>query len=78
MNDKMFEKVEKRTNIDKDTLISLAKKVEENGLKDEKTLKEVIAKLSELTGKSVSPELEDKIINTIVEDKVPKNIDTLF
>ena len=78
MNDKMFEKVEKRTNVDKDTLISLAKKVEENGLKDEKTLKEVISKLSELTGKSVSPELEDKIINTIIEDKVPKNIDSLF
>ena len=78
MNDKMFENVEKRTNVDKDTLISLAKKVEENGLKDEKTLKEVISKLSELTGKSVSPELEDKIINTIIEDKVPKNIDSLF
>lgn len=78
MNENIFKKVEKRTNVDKDTLISLAKKVEENGLKDEKTLKEVIAKLSELTGKNVSPELEDKIINTIIEDKVPKNIDSLF
>ena len=78
MNENIFKKVEKRTNVDKDTLISLAKKVEANGLKDEKTLKEVITKLSELTGKSVSPELEDKIINTIIEDKVPKNIDSLF
>ncbi len=78
MNDNLFKKVEKRTNVDKDTLISLAKKIEANGLKDEKTLKEVISKLSSLTGKSVSPELENKIISTIVEDKVPKNIDSLF
>ena len=52
--------------------------VEQNGLKDEKTLKEVISKLSNLTGKEVSPALEDKIINTILEDKVPTNLDKLF
>ena len=78
MDDKMFEKVEKKTHVDKETLLSLAQKVEENGLKDEKTLRDVINKLSELTGKSVSPKLEDKIINTILEDKVPHNIDKLF
>ena len=78
MEDKLFEKVEKKTNVDKDTIISLAQMVEQNGLKDEKTLKEVISKLSNLTGKEVSPALEDKIINTILEDKVPTNIDKLF
>ncbi len=78
MDDKMFEKVEKRTNVDKDTIMSLAHLVQENGLKDKKTLKEVISKLSKMTGREVSAELEDKIINTILEDKVPKNIDKLF
>ena len=78
MNDNLFEKVEKKTKVDKDTIISLAHMVEENGLKDEKTLKEVIAKLSTMTGKNVSPELESKIISTILEDKVPNNIDKLF
>lgn len=78
MDDKMFEKVEKKTHVDKDTIVSLAQLVQNNGLKDEKTLKEVISKLSSMTGKSVSPELEEKIINTIIDDKVPKNIDKLF
>ena len=78
MDDKMFEKVEKKTNVDKDTIMSLAHMVEKNGLKDEKTLKEVIYQLSKMTGKEVSPDLEEKIINTIIEDKVPKNIDKLF
>ena len=78
MDDNMFEKVEKKTNVDKDTIISLAQKIQDNGLKDEKTLREVINKLSNMTGKNVPLEVEDKIINTILEDKVPKNIDKLF
>ncbi len=78
MNDKVFEEVKKKTNVDKDTIISLAQMIQNNGFKDEKTLKEVISKLSAMTGKNVSPELENKIINTILEDKVPKNIDKLF
>ena len=78
MDDKIFEKVEKKANVDKDTIISLAQMVSDNGLKDEKTLRKVINKLSLMTGKNVSNEMEDKIINTIMEDKVPKNVDKMF
>ena len=52
--------------------------VNENGLKDENTLRKVISKLSIMTGKDVSKDLEDKIINTIKEDKVPKNVKDMF
>ena len=78
MDDNVFEKVQKKTKVDKNTIIELASMVQENGLKDEKTLKEVINKLSNMTGKNVNPELENKIISTILEDKVPKDIDKLF
>lgn len=78
MKDELFDKVESKTNVDKDTIIELAKQVSDNGLKDEATLKAVIAKLSSMTGKNVSKEMEEKIINTIVEDKVPKDIESMF
>lgn len=78
MKDELFDKVESKTNVDKDTIIELAKQVSDNGLKDEATLKAVIAKLSNMTGKDVSKEMEEKIINTIVEDKVPKDIENMF
>ena len=77
-SDSFFKKVEKKTNVDKDTIIDLAKMVNENGLKDEKTLRTVINKLSLMTGKDVSKDLEDKIIDTIKEDKVPKNVKDMF
>lgn len=78
MKDEIFDKVESKTKVDKATIVELAKMVNDNGLKDEKTLRSVINKLSNMTGKEVSNEMEDKIINTILEDKVPKDIENMF
>ena len=78
MKDEMFEKVEAKTNVDKDTIINLAQKVNDNGLKDEKTLREVIQQLSEMTGKEVSNDMEEKIIKTVLDDKVPTDVENMF
>jgi len=78
MKDEVFKKVEDKTNVDKNTIVDLAKMVSDNGLKDEKTLRSVISKLSAMTGKEVTSEMEDKIINTILEDKVPKDVENMF
>ncbi|MBO6194718.1 MAG: stage VI sporulation protein F [Bacilli bacterium] len=58
--------------------MNLAKKLQGDNMKDEKTLREVIRELSSMTGKEVSKEQEDKIISTVVNDKVPDNIDRMF
>lgn len=76
--DNFFKKVENKTNVDKDTIVSLAQKLQNNNMKDEKTLREVINEISKITGKNVSKEKEDKIINTIMKDNVPQNIDKFF
>ena len=77
-NDNFFKKVENKTNVNKDTILSLANKLQESNLKDEKAIKEVIENICSLTGKTISKEKEQKIINTILKDNVPKNIDKLF
>jgi len=76
--DSLFNKIEKKTNINKETIINLANKIQKNNMKDENTLREVIQDLSNLTGKKVSKEKEDKIINAIINDQVPNNIDKMF
>ena len=73
-----FKKVEKKTKVSKDTIISLAEKLQQGNLKDEDTLREVIQELSEMTGKNVTKAREDKIISTILKDEVPKNVDKMF
>ena len=77
-DDKFFNKVEKKTKVDKDTIISLATKLQKGNLKDESTLREIISTLSALTGKDVSKAKEDKIVDTILKDKVPKSVDKMF
>ena len=75
LTDNFFKKVEKKTNVDKDTILSLANKLQNGNMKDEKTLKEVIGTLSNITGRPVSKEQEEKIINTVMNDKVPNNLE---
>lgn len=77
-DDNFFSKVEKKTKVNKDTILSLANKLQQGNLKDESTLRDVIGTLANLTGKNVSKEKEDKIIDTILKDKVPKGVDKMF
>lgn len=77
-SDKFFDKIEKKTNVDKNMILDLAKKLQQNDLKDEGTLREIIQTLSMATGKNVSKEQEEKIISAVVNDKVPKNIDKML
>lgn len=76
--DSLFKKIESKTNVSKETIFSLADKLQKSNMKDEKVLGELIDDLSAITGKNVSKEKKEKIINTIVSDNVPKNIDNML
>lgn len=77
-NDSFFKKVENKTNVNKDTILSLASKLQQSNMKDENTIKEVINDICTMTGKTITKEKEEKIIKTIINDNIPQNIDKLF
>ena len=77
-SDNFFKKVEKKTKVNKETILELANKLQNGNMKDESTLKEVITTLSEMTGRPVSKEQEEKIINAVINDKVPTDIDKYY
>ena len=77
-SDGFFKRIEKKTNVNKETILDLAQKLQQNDLKNENTLREVIHELSKMTGREVSKEKEDKIINAVINDNVPKDIDKMF
>lgn len=76
--DNFFKKVENKTKVDKDTILSLAQKLQNSNMKDESTIREVIQEISTMTGKEVTEEKANKIVNAIMKDKVPKDIDKIF
>ncbi len=78
LSDSFFNKVEKKTKVDKNTIIGLAEKLQNGNMKDEKTLREVIETLSKMTGKNISKEQSDKIVSKVINGNVPQNIDKMF
>ena len=77
-SDNFYKKVEQKTNVNKDTILSLAKKLQGDNLKNESVLRDLIQEIGTITGKDVPKEQEDKIVNAIVNDKVPKNLDKML
>ena len=77
-SDNFYKKVEQKTNVNKDTILSLAKKLQGDNLKNEGVLRDLIQEIGTITGKTVPKSQEDKIVNAIVTDKVPKNIDKMI
>ena len=75
MNDNLFNRITEKTKVDKDTIIGLARKLQEGDFKNKDTLREIIHELSDITGKEVSEEKENKIIDMIINDKVPKDLE---
>lgn len=78
ITDSFLNKVEKRTNVSKESILDIASRLKEGDLKDEKTIRGVIDELSKLTGKSVSKEQSDKIVSAVIGNKIPNNLESMI
>ena len=78
MNNNFFDRVEKKTNVKKEDIMSRARSIQNKNLKDEQELRKLIKSVASLAGKDVSKEREEKIIDAIIKDKIPKNIEKKF
>ena len=78
MNDNIFDKVEKKTNVKKEDIISLAKSVSGQDLSEENNLRKLIKQVAKLAGKEVSKEKEESIVKAVKKDKVPKDFKNML
>ena len=78
MDDSIFDKVEKKTNVKKEDILKLAKSIYGKDLNDERVLRSLIKDVARLANKPVSKEKEEKIINAVKKDKIPKNLNKII
>lgn len=78
MANSFFDKVEQKTNVKKEDILSLAKSIQHKDLSDEMEIRRLIFDIGELAGREVSKEKEDKIVEAILKNKVPKNLDGML
>lgn len=76
--DSFFKKVENKTNVNKDTILSLAKDLQNSNMKDKQVLNNLVDNIGKITGKQISQEKKEKIVNTILQDNIPKDIDKMI
>ena len=62
-SDNFFKKVEKKTNVNKETILSLAERLQDDNMKNESVLRDVIKQIGALTGKEVPKEKEDAVVD---------------
>ncbi|WP_028782426.1 stage VI sporulation protein F [Thalassobacillus devorans] len=73
----MFNNFEKKTGVKMDEVMKLAQSLQGANFKDEKTIRNVINKVSRLANKPVSKSKEDMIVKAILNDKVPKDLSSI-
>ncbi len=74
MNNNLFNKVEKKTNVKKNDIINLAKSIQNKNMSDENNLRDLIHTIATMAGKDVDKEKEDKIINAVKNNQINEEI----
>ncbi|WP_174731017.1 stage VI sporulation protein F [Mesobacillus harenae] len=77
MDNQFFKNVEKKTGVNMSDILELANSLQNANLKDEKTVRGVIQRVSQIANKPVSKEMEDKIVKSIVNDGKQLDVGTI-
>ena len=76
--DRILDKVSKKTNFSKDDILSLANDLQTKNLNNSTDIEEFVYKVSKMANKEVKPEQMKKIISIIQNNQVPKDIDNII
>ncbi|MGV3463843.1 MAG: stage VI sporulation protein F [Heyndrickxia sp.] len=73
MDNPLFKNIEKKTGVNMKDILELANSLQNANFKDERTVRGIIQRVSEIANKKVPKELEDKLVKSITQDG--KNLD---
>lgn len=68
MDNNFFKNIEKKTGVNMKDIFELANSLQHADFKDEKTVRNVIRRVSQIANKPVPKETEDKIVQSIIND----------
>ncbi|WP_312095434.1 stage VI sporulation protein F [Niallia sp.] len=77
MNNNFFKNIESKTGVNMKDIFELANSLQNANFKDEKTVRNVIRRVSQIAGKPVPKQTEDKIVESIVKDGKQLDFNTL-
>ncbi|MBN8234689.1 stage VI sporulation protein F [Halobacillus kuroshimensis] len=73
----IFDHLKKKANIDAQDVFKVADKVQHADFSDEKTVRGLVRQLSAVAGKNISKQKEDKIVEAVISQNMPLDMNTL-
>ena len=77
MEQSFFKQKEKKTGVSFEELMTLAQAIQYADFSDEKQVRKIVRKVGKLAKKEVTPELESKIVESIVKDGRSLSLDSI-
>lgn len=77
MDNGFFKNIEKKTGVNMKDIFDLANSLQNANFKDEKTVRNVIRRVSQIANKPVNKEMEDQIVKSIVNDGKQLDFNTI-
>jgi len=66
--DSFFKEIEKKTGVPMEEVFALANAIQNANFSSEKQVRKIVRKVGRLANKSVSAEMEDRIVQSILQD----------
>ncbi|WP_409274469.1 stage VI sporulation protein F [Neobacillus sp. SCS-31] len=77
MDNGFFKNIEKKTGVNMKDIFDLAASLQNANFKDEKTVRGVIQRVSHIARKPVTKDVEDKIVQSIINDGKSLDFNTI-
>lgn len=77
MDNQFFKNIEKKSGVDMNEIFKLANSLQNANFKDEKTVRGIIQKVSKIANKPVSKEMENKMVQSIVQNGSQLDMNTI-
>ncbi|EMI10118.1 hypothetical protein LH47_00594 [Anoxybacillus thermarum] len=68
MDQHFFKNIEKKTGVNMQDIFALANSLQNANFKDEKTVRGIVKRVAQIANRNVPKELEDKIVQSIVNN----------
>lgn len=68
MTNPFFKKIEQKTGVDMEEVFALANAIQYADFTDEKQVRKIVRRVSELANKPITRDLEDHIVQSIIQD----------
>ncbi|MFJ8514529.1 stage VI sporulation protein F [Lysinibacillus xylanilyticus] len=77
MNRGFFNSIEQKTGVSMDEIFALANEIQHADFKNEKQVRKIVRRVSKMSKRQITQELEDQLVQSIVQDGSSLDLDKI-